>query len=388
MPKQERHKTDYKGVYYIMGKEVGTGKPERIYYVMYRKDGKQVHEKAGRAKKDGMTAAKARNIRVNRMSGGAPSNREKRQQEEAAKQAEADKWTIQKLWDQYIEGKPGLKGVVTDKNRYEIHIKPVFAKKEPKEILPLDVDRLRLKLLKKKSPATVRNVLELLRRIVNYGVNKNLCEGLSFTIEMPKVDNTKTEDLPPDRLKALVDVLQKHENRQVANLMLLALYTGMRRGELFRLQWQDIDFERGFIHIREPKGGRAAKIPMNESARELLKNHPKTKHDSPFVFPGKGGGQRTDIKKAANAIKEKAGIPKDFRPLHGLRHVYASMLASSGEVDMYVLQKLLTHKSPQMTQRYSHLRDEALQNASGVVSDFYNGMAAKAEGEKKKAENK
>jgi site-specific recombinase XerD len=61
---------------------------------------------------------------------------------------------------------------------------------------------------------------------------------------------------------------------------------------------------------------------------------------------------------------------KGFRPLHGLRHVYASMLASSGKVDMYTLQKLLTHKSPQMTQRYAHLRDEALRRAADLAGEL------------------
>jgi integrase len=56
--------------------------------------------------------------------------------------------------------------------------------------------------------------------------------------------------------------------------------------------------------------------------------------------------------------------------LHGLRHVYASMLASSGEVDLYTLQRLLTHKSPLMTQRYAHLRDAALKRAANVASDI------------------
>ena len=69
------------------------------------------------------------------------------------------------------------------------------------------------------------------------------------------------------------------------------------------------------------------------------------------------------------AIADRADLPADFRPLHGLRHVYASMLASSGKVDMYTLQKLLTHKSPQMTQRYAHLRDETLKKASQVAVD-------------------
>jgi site-specific recombinase XerD len=71
-----------------------------------------------------------------------------------------------------------------------------------------------------------------------------------------------------------------------------------------------------------------------------------------------------------NRIKENAGLPKDFRALHGLRHVYASMLASSGKVDLYTLQKLLTHKSPIMTQRYAHLRDEALKEASKIAGDI------------------
>ncbi len=68
--------------------------------------------------------------------------------------------------------------------------------------------------------------------------------------------------------------------------------------------------------------------------------------------------------------RENAGLPDGFRPLHGLRHVYASILASSGQVDMYTLQKLLTHKSPLMTQRYAHLRDETLKRASNLAGSL------------------
>lgn len=97
------------------------------------------------------------------------------------------------------------------------------------------------------------------------------------------------------------------------------------------------------------------------------------------MFPGRGGKQRTDFKKPINRIKQRAGLPKDFRPLHGLRHTYASMLASSGQVDLYVLQRLLTHKSPAMTQRYAHLRDDALRRGSDLVVDLIseamNGVA-------------
>ncbi len=181
------------------------------------------------------------------------------------------------------------------------------------------------------------------------------------------VDNVRTEDLNPEQLKQLLKAFDEDTHLHAGNMMKLALYTGMRRGSMFKLRWKDIDFERGFIFLRL-KGGKSQKIPLNEAARALLKNHIRT--GSPYVFPGRYGKQRVTIAVPVQEIKKRAGLPKDFRPLHGLRHVYASMLASSGKVDMYQLQRLLTHKSPVMTQRYAHLRDEALKQASDVASDI------------------
>ena len=367
MPSVKRYKTKYPGVHYVVGVAIGSGKKERIYQIRYRKNGKLIEEKAGRQFQDDMTPARAAQIRTNRIQGEL-SNKEKREAEEAEKEAEANIWTIDRLWDAYKKNKPNLKGNVTDENRYENYIKPNFGDKEPKDIIPLDVDRLRLKLLKTKAPGTVKNVLELLRRIVNFGAKKNLCEKFNFTIEMPKVTSLKTEDLTPEQLSDLLKAIGEASNIWAANMMKLALYTGIRRGEMFKLKWDHIDFDKGFINLIDPKGGPDQKIPLNGAARELLQSHPRTK--SQFVFPGRGGRKRTDIKHQVNKIKEDAGLPKDFRALHGLRHVYASMLASSGQVDMYTLQKLLTHKSPLMTQRYAHLRDETLKRASGLAGDL------------------
>jgi integrase len=377
MPAKERFKTRYPGVHYIEGKAVD-GRTERIYYIHYRKSGKLIEEKAGRQFKDDMTPARAANLRAQRIHGNAPSNQERR---DAAKQS-GTVWTIDRLWEEYTKHKE-IKGIVQDRCRYEKYLKPLWGEKEPHMILPLDVDRLRLKFFKDKAPQTLKNTLALLRRIVNFGVSRRLCQPLSFSLEMPKVNNQKTEDLTPDQLSCLLEALDRESNLQVANFMKLVLFTGMRRGELFKLKWGDLDFDRGFIHIRAPKGGLDQKIPMNPSAQELLAQHPRT--DSPYVFPGRGGGQRTDIIKQVNRVKAAAGLPKDFRALHGLRHVYASMLASSGQVDLYTLQKLLTHKSSAMTQRYAHLRDEALRRASDLAGDLLtqvingNGKAANLE---------
>ena len=73
-------------------------------------------------------------------------------------------------------------------------------------------------------------------------------------------------------------------------------------------------------------------------------------------------------RRVAIRVRDKAGLPKDFRPLHGLRHSFASRIASSGEVDMYRLQTLMTHKEPKMTQRYAHLADEAMKKAADVAA--------------------
>ena len=367
MPAQKRHKTTYPGVYYIEGKAVGTKKKEKIFYVMYRKAGKQIHEKAGRQFQDDMTPARASHLRTQRIQG-AKTNRETREAEEAGKKAEAGKWTINKLFDEYIQSRPDNKSRKIDAGRYKNYIQTVFGNKEPQEIAPLEVDRLRLRLKKKLSPQTIKHVLNLLTWIASFGVKKGLCKGLSFHVQKPVVNNIKTEDLTPEQLSRLLKVLEAESNIQVANLMKMALFTGMRRGELFKLRWKDIDFEKGFILIKSPKGGVDQKIPLNNEARAILECHVRT--GSEYIFPGQNGGMRVTVKNAANKIKKRAGLPKDFRPLHGLRHVYASMLASSGKVDMYTLQKLLTHKSPVMTQRYAHLRDDTLRKASDLAGDI------------------
>jgi integrase len=383
MPAIKRNKTKYPGVYFIIGQEVGSNRAERIYYITYRRHGRLIEEKAGRQFQDDMTPARAAQVRADRIRGEQLPNKDRRLAEKAKKEAEAKRWTIGRLWEEYRRIKPGLKGVVTDQNRFKNYIEPCFGKKDPADIQPLDIDRFRLRTLKGKSPGTIRNVLELLRRIANFGVNKQLCSGFKFRIELPRANNEKIEDLSPEQLKRLMKAIAKDPHPQAGPIMKLALYTGMRRGEIFRLNWKDVDFKKGFIHLRDPKGGQDQKIPLNDAARELLLNHERSR--SPYVFPGRKGRRRTDIHKSLNQIKKKAGLPKEFRALHGLRHVYASMLASSGKVDMYTLQKLLTHKSPQMTQRYAHLRDEALKQASSLAAVIIQQAVSKRN-DKEKAE--
>ncbi len=371
----KRAKTEYPGVVYREAARIGGRGKERVYYVRWKKDGIGYEEKAGRQYADDMTPARAARIRGQLIEGKRQTRPEKR---EAAK-AQEGKWTIEALWRDYKETHPGLKGLPQDESRYKKYLSAALGDKEPAELMPLDVDRIRLKLLKTMKPASVKNTLELLRRLLGYAAKKRLCPVPSWKVTLPTVNNLKTEDLKPKQLEKLIAILREgivkdkdgratliSEDARAA--MMLALTTGMRRGEIFKLEWADVDFQRGFITIREPKGGHNETIPMSEAARKILEAHPRG--ESPFVFPGRHAGHRVDAGKEFRKIRDAAGLPKDFRPMHGLRHTFASHLASTGAVDLYTLQRLLTHKSFQMTQRYAHLRDETLRNAANLAGEL------------------
>ena len=116
MPKQQRFKTKYPGVYFIEGTSTD-GRPERIYYIVYRKHGKLIEEKAGRQFKNDMTPARAARIRTQRIEGEEPTNQEQR---EAARQTH-ETWTLERLWDEYRINKT-LKGISQDRSRFEKYL--------------------------------------------------------------------------------------------------------------------------------------------------------------------------------------------------------------------------------------------------------------------------
>ena len=367
----------YAGVYFVEASRAGGKGLEKVYYIRYRKNGKLIEEKVGGQYRDNMTAAKASSIRGLRMEGKDASNNEKRAKAAAAKQAEESRYTFTRLWNLFEETKSSNRTIKDDRIRFNLHIAPMLGQKSIPELTIHDIDKLRAKLEKSgKSPQTVKHVLTLVKRLLNFALRKGYVESIPGTLHMPVVDNKVTENLTPEQAHKLLKALDEEENQLQASIVRLALFTGMRRGALLNLKWTDLDFERGFITLRGDvaKKGKTETIPMNDEARKVLEAIIPTSA-SEYVFPG-----RYDDKPIANIspmlkrVREKAGLPDSFRPLHGLRHSFASWLASSGQVSMYELQKLLTHSSPQMTQRYAHLHDDALKKASSVAGQLFGAV--------------
>lgn len=369
----------YAGVYFIEAPRAYGSGMEKVYYIRYRKQGKLIEEKVGGQYRDNMTAAKASSIRGLRMEGKDATNEEKRQAIRSAKQAEESRYTFNRLWSLFEEAKSSNRTIKDDRIRFNLHIAPSLGQKSIPELTIHDIDKLRAKLEKSgKSPQTVKHVLTLIKRLLNFALRKGYVESIPGTlhITMPVVDNKVTENITPEQAHKLLQALDEEENQLQASIVRLALFTGMRRGASLNLKWADLDFERGFITLRGDvaKKGKTEIIPMNDEARKVLEAIPRSASD--YVFPG-----RYDDKPIANIspilkrVREKAGLPDSFRPLHGLRHSFASWLASSGQVSMYELQKLLTHSSPQMTQRYAHLHDDALKKASSVAGQLFGAMS-------------
>ena len=381
MASAKRIPTGYKGVFYV------ERKGERILCIFYRKPGdrKQYEEKLGTSAQ-GWTPARANAERTRRINGQELTNNERRQaQVEAKRNAEA-RPTIERLWQWYLESKGDqLKGVVTDKNRFDLHLRKPLGTKMPQELVPLDVERLRRHIAKNHSIATTRNVLELLRRVINFGVRQRHCPALNWVIELPKQDpnSERIEVLTPEQFQNLRQVWESYPDRQLSHLHQFIGWTGSRPSEALKLLWKDIDFDRGNYIKRDTKSGKTLIQPMNEKVREvllrqreLLNSSSGELQESSYVFPASDGGLRRldSLKKRFSQLRDLAGIPKEFRPNYCLRDTIASMMLSNGATLAEVAYQLGHAPGSLMTRRYAKFIPAAQQSIANKAQEAINSL--------------
>ena len=134
----------------------------------------------------------------------------------------------------------------------------------------------------------------------------------------------------------------------------LALATGARRGELLKLQWSDVDMQRGSILLRETKNAEDRRVPLIGEARDRLATWAKVRRlDDPRVFPGTAADRAPPLDNAWKAAKAAAAV--DNLRIHDLRHSCGSYLARAG-ASAFQIAAILGHRSgPGLTARYVHL---------------------------------
>ena len=165
--------------------------------------------------------------------------------------------------------------------------------------------------------------------------------------------------------EALLRECRASRNPALHDVVLLAISTGMRRGEIMGLTWDAVDLHRRMITLEHTKNGERRAVPLVGAALDMMRDRARIRRiDTNLVFPGRRrreGTQPLNIQNAWNAAVSRAGL-KDFR-FHDLRHTAASYLAMNGAT-LPEIAAILGHKTLNMVQRYAHLSET---HVSGVV---------------------
>lgn len=157
--------------------------------------------------------------------------------------------------------------------------------------------------------------------------------------------------------------LRKHDRARLTALVLMSIHTGLRRGELFRLTWANVDLDAHVITVQPEtsKSGKVRRVPLNSTALAALHAWRSAAEPERLVFPGRAG-ELTNTKRSWRRVLTAAGITA-FR-WHDMRHTFASRLVQKG-VPLYVVSELMGHGSERMTRRYAHLAPNQGQAAVG-----------------------
>jgi len=256
-------------------------------------------------------------------------------------------------------------------------LKRFFADKLLTEITPHLIEQFKVERVKQVSPAATNRALTLLKSMFNRAIEWEKFDGLNpvTRVKFFREDNHKLRYLEKEEIKRLIDSCEDI----IRPLVIVAVNTGMRRGELFNLKWQDIDLNKGVIHLLRTKNGDKREIPMNQTVKTAIIESKKYSI-SEYVFSTIEGKQFTVIKRPFARSLKRAGI-ENFR-FHDLRHTFASQLAMAS-VDLNTIRELLGHKSLKMTLRYAHLSSNHKNQAVDLLNECLGSTVEESKGTQK-----
>lgn len=302
------------------------------------------------------------------------------------KQERRKELTVAELATRYLEQHATVRkkprSVEEDEGNLTRHILPALGKYKISDLSRKHINDLHHKM--KDKPTTANRVIALLSKMLNLAEAWGLrVDGTNPCRHVQKYkENKRTRYLSEAELARLGDVLNNEltsgANANAVNAIRLLILTGCRHSEITTLTWDEVDIERQYLRLKDSKTG-AKTVPLNPPALALLASIPRYKGNT-YVVAGKlKDSHLTNLDRYWKSIRIKAEL-EDIR-LHDLRHTYASVGAAGG-LSLPVIGALLGHTQASTTQRYAHLADNPLKQASDAIgAKLAAAMSGKASGE-------
>lgn len=303
-----------------------------------------------------------------------------------------DEW-----FDAYAKVKVRASSHQTYKGYIENHIKPNIGDIPIEKLTSLRLQKFYRKLLtegrvpriesenqpKGLSAKTVRNIHQVISSAMSMAVkHKLILSNPAEGCELPKVEHKEMHTIPAEQLGAF---LREAKESGVYELYYLDLATGLRRGELLGLKWDDIDLDQGVIHVRRQVyriDGEIREVPLktkhsyrsisiSKDAVELLREMKKRKV-SEYVFPSPTGGPISpgSVLHMLHRVLKRVGLPS--MRFHDLRHSFATLALQNG-VDIKTVSGMLGHFSAGFTlDTYAHVTTAAQKEAANTMRNVLN----------------
>ena len=234
------------------------------------------------------------------------------------------------------------------------HLQGFFGNVSLNDIGPMKVEAYQDARMQKVCPATVNRELALLKHMFNLAERWQVYHGKNPVrlVSFLREDNLQFQTLSEDDEQKLLSSSPPY----LRELILFAIHTGLRSGEIFNLKWEVVNLDTKCIRPIVLKTRRYLELPLNETAYEILASRHAVKH-GPYVFYNAGTGDRfKDVKNGLQTAVTRAGL--SGITWHTFRHTFASRLTMSG-VDLVTVQELLGHSTITVTMRYAHSNMEA-----------------------------
>jgi integrase len=280
---------------------------------------------------------------------------------------------LKKFYDEYKEASKGTKSPTTmsrDKSKFRVFLNWLQAELKvdslsalkPPDITAREIQRFRDHKAKKTSKANANAYLRSLSGMFSYGVKR----GFIFVNPVSQVEKLKAPQKEVRFLdkKEIKKLLDSTKGTWWYGVVQTGLEAGLRAGEIFHLEWKDIDFKKEVITVRnKPKLGFTTKslkvrhVPLSRVLKRCLRKIKKVAPaDVSWIFPNtQGTAKEHNFSKEFKEVAREAGVP--WANLKALRHTFASRHAMVGR-SLFKIQKWLGHADPKTTMVYSHLLPE------------------------------